>query len=292
MYLTQAQANNLIPQNQQTVQPKQEAKSQIPSSSITTETSKASAATSGESAISSKIDALAKKIAPYPEALDLLIYIFETILKYPKEEKYRSVKTTKPSYVSAIGPCSKAAEDILLLAGFRKSGEYLSLSSSKQRGEESLLWIAKTSLESQRETDVYKNNKDRLLLLKVMAESKASASAEEMERRNELRKKVPMEPEEGAAGTTRITVFIGDAVLKRRFTSDDTLNQVVNWIGASYSSYMPLKLTQSKSCELVDVTLFPHKTVNVKDDGNRTLQALGFWPGAELRVKVRDMEGN
>ena len=62
--------------------------------------------------------------------------------------------------------------------------------------------------------------------------------------------------------------------LKRRFASDDVLDDVLRWLEF-----------ESGRAALFDVTTFPRRAIDARAAGARTLHALGLWPSARLVVE-------
>lgn len=84
---------------------------------------------------------------------------------------------------------------------------------------------------------------------------------------------LPAEPSPGASGTTTLRVMPANE--RRRYEADDTFAKALAWIRVVVDD-------PDLGCDQVTVE-FPKKRLTA-DDGGRTLQALGLWPSATLRV--------
>jgi len=230
-----------------------------------------------------KLDDVCAKLAHHPAALDMLIYVIDTILNNPGEPKYREIKTTNRRFRETIGLAGAAGPELLQMLGFTRTGDWFVLRGAEDPAR---LYLGKSALEATVEHNPsYAIANDRIAFEKALKASKDSADREEAARREEFAPKVPVEPELGKAGTTRITVFCGGDVLQRRFNSDDIVDSILAWLGASYSSIVPGRLERAE-WELVDKTLYPKRVVNLDEDRYKTLHAAKMWPSAELTVQA------
>jgi len=231
-------------------------------------------------------------ILPFAEraqAVDTLFYVLKTIADNPGEAKFRALKTTNARFLETLGtePRTKAqVETFLGRIGFERAGEWLTLPPNYNRNT---LKAALDALSRIQETSgVYQSAKRMLEFEKAIEMSKATANEEERARRAKFAALVPPVPAEGAAGTTRISVIIseGSPPLTRRFVADDTLADVVNWIG-SERSVVCQKILEG-SWVLRDETLLQKRPLNVHGgDLSKTLHALQLWPSATLNVRLQ-----
>jgi len=228
------------------------------------------------------IQSAAEDVARFPPALDILVYAITTILNNPGVKKYRELKMTNKKFQETVGKSQGSSEKMLGLIGFTQAGDWFVLRGNEDSAK---LWIAKEALENQKSRIIYQSACERIEFEKVLKASLASADTEESARRKLIRPKVPRQPSLGIAGTTRLNIFLGDdTVLQRRFNADDTLREVIYWLGAEHSSHIPTYL-DSKQWELIDRTLFPHRRVDVLENSHKTLQALGLWPSADISIQ-------
>ena len=87
---------------------------------------------------------------------------------------------------------------------------------------------------------------------------------------------LPPEPALGASGTTTLTLLSGSTPpQRRRYDSDDVLEKVMGWLRAA----------SERSVSVEDVALVHPRRELTPDDLKRTLQGLGLWPSATLRLR-------
>ena len=230
-----------------------------------------------------RINVLANQVARFPDAVDTLIKVVGTILKNPGVEKFRQLKTQNKRFRATVGSSNGAGERFLAAMGFVPSGEWIVLNPSKE--DAALLWLGKSALEKVQISSTYLQAKGNLDLKKALDASSASADEEEMKRRAAHAPNVVPEPEEGAGGTTRVLVVCGSATLKRRFCSDDTLENIASWLGATHSSLIPQKLLEG-TWVMYNTTLHPEKAIEYAPSRESTLQGLDLWPSCELELRA------
>ena len=71
--------------------------------------------------------------------------------------------------------------------------------------------------------------------------------------------------------------------ISRRFDGDDTLQDVIRWIGA-HGSIIPSKMESREWC-LVDLNKYPIEAIDVNRDMGRTVQYIGCWPSGKLEIR-------
>ena len=76
------------------------------------------------------------------------------------------------------------------------------------------------------------------------------------------------------AGTTTITFLPGPK--RRRYDSDDTFDRVLQWLRVCAAN---------PGAALADVDLVHPRRALAAGDDRKTLQGLGLWPSATVRVK-------
>lgn len=219
-------------------------------------------------------------------AIDLLVYVLDTIVQNPGNAKYRSLNSSNPRFQQVFGVNKRLASQVstyLLQLGFELQGEYFTLPPNADliplsRKLADLRTIQTTS-------PLYLACKQRLEFDTAIEQSVESNTREEDQRRREFRDKLPQEPDKGEAGLTRIVVYLstGAPALSRPFHSDNTLRDVINYIG-SQRSLIGTKLV-NKQWVLMDETLLQKRALW---DHDKTLHALGLWPSASLHVRLRD----
>ena len=114
----------------------------------------------------------------------------------------------------------------------------------------------------------------------VMKESKKTALYD-FERRAE-RLKVPSEPENGAAGSAHLFFRIGETTVKRRFWSDNSLNNVFDFVQCHSLVFDEFG---AENLQLVNMSAYPAEVLDLATDGPRTLQACELWPSGQLSIQ-------
>ena len=80
----------------------------------------------------------------------------------------------------------------------------------------------------------------------------------------------------GASGTTTLTLLSGSTPpQRRRYDADDVLEKVMGWLRAA----------SERNIAVEDVALVHPRRELTPDDLKRTLQALGLWPSATLKLR-------
>lgn len=82
--------------------------------------------------------------------------------------------------------------------------------------------------------------------------------------------------EHQGAGVATVVARRDATFQRRRFESSDTLHRVLAWLRVAFAD-------DALSLDDLEATAPPHRIE--PRDGQRTLQALGFWPGLELRLR-------
>lgn len=259
----------------------------------------------------------ANRVAPYSLTVDTLLRSLRTIQADPSNRKYHAVDTTTAMFrrsLNAPGVLDflKALNfhpnynnhKTLTLAHFDAAAFYLGISALEQ--------IQQSSPE-------YAKDKALRLFQKELASALATNTAEELSARTKFLSKLPSEPTKGSGGS-QITVEYGiilnnnnndtdtdtnntpQSKITRGFDHDDTLGDVVNWLGGQ-ASVIPDKL-ETGEWRLVDRN---RRQDNDNDTGNgngngnddynynyqrldlaelkdRTLQYIGCWPSGRLAI--------
>ncbi len=231
-----------------------------------------------------RIKVLANMVAKYPPTVDTLVFIITAILDNPGVQKYRELKTTNKRFTSRVGASEGHGERFLTALGFSKSGEWLVLSPRAE--DKALLWLGKACLEKIKNEITYIRASDQIELEKALSASAASADEEEAARRKTFESKVVPEPEEGSGGTTRVMVKMGPTTAQRRFCADDSVENIVCWLGATQSSLIPPQL-ENGEWTLCDCTLYPERVLDYSLMRDMTLQAAKLWPSCELELRPK-----
>jgi len=254
-----------------------------------------------------------KRLAPHPLAVDTLLQAFMHVRDDPSNDKYRKIDTHSQGYIKVLKD-KPGALDLLKAMNFSErntSGKDLVL--TRDRVDPALLYLGISALEQIRKTEEYMYQK-RLIqfrrdVTQIMDGSNLNANVDqdqELIKRAHNLSLVPSEPSNGAGallqvnfgpsqsevdydGTANIntmaTTGTSEKVQKisRRFDGDDTLQDVIRWIGA-HGSIIPIKMESREWC-LVDLNKYPIEAIDVNRDMGRTLQFIGCWPSGKLEIR-------
>ena len=87
---------------------------------------------------------------------------------------------------------------------------------------------------------------------------------------------MPPEPPLGVSGTTTLTLLSASTPpQRRRYEADDVLEKVMGWLRAA----------SERSVSVEDVALVHPRRELTPEDLKRTLQGLGLWPSATLKLR-------
>mmetsp|Transcript_27181 Transcript_27181/g.47455 ORF Transcript_27181/g.47455 Transcript_27181/m.47455 type:complete len:359 (+) Transcript_27181:167-1243(+) len=118
-----------------------------------------------------------------------------------------------------------------------------------------------------------------------------------------LDRSLPSQPEEGAAGSSSVTVRfvkggpkLHGTVIARRFDASDTLQHVMTWTEGSMELTRRGDRRDDQAAAATDQPESQYQLVDraqrnrafTAEDANSTLQSLGLWPIANLTAVVRD----
>merc|ERR1719263_2159304 len=88
-------------------------------------------------------------------------------------------------------------------------------------------------------------------------------------------------------------IQLGDnhsTTLSRRFDGDDTLLDVLNWLGGTAGTAILEKLIHNRQWSLVDVNRQGQFPLDCEANRRKTLQHLGFWPSGRLALRPSSAE--
>ena len=140
-------------------------------------------------------------------------------------------------------------------------------------------------MQAQKQGAEYQRAVEHLELAKACELSIEASADEGQRRREETQRRLPPEPAEGSAGVTKVTFQYGEQRVRRRFDADDTLATIRLFLSSCEELIHPEPhLHLQRTFALSNITHFPAVALSPEDDG-RTLQALGLWPSAQVRVE-------
>ena len=215
-------------------------------------------------------------------AVDTLLKAITAVQQNPENPKFRTIDTSTAGYQRSIAPAPGAA-DFLRAMQYRPVGSKLVLDAINV--DPALLFLGISALEQTKATTEYRLAKGQAVFAKELQSIRVAADSSEQEaiRRAAYLSKCPTEPPPGRS--TNLQVSLGDEVVRRRFEADDTLHDVMHWLGA-HGSQIYQNLEQG-TWVLLDV----HRNVvfDTKKHTNDTLQFLECWPSGRLQLTTQSL---
>jgi len=204
----------------------------------------------------------------------VLVSSMQRVLTHPLEEKFRRINPSNPAFARTVGAVPGGVE-FLLAVGYEPLHGQLVL----QRHDAALLWLGKASLEAVRNSATYLGAKEATMVQQALQASSESHDAEDAARRQVHLRRVPSEPVEGAAGNALVCFHTpGGAQVWRRFEASCTLEDVANF--ARSLPGVPL----GGGLRLSNVTMAPHKPLDLDRQIGLTVEALDMWPTAHVQI--------
>ena len=229
-----------------------------------------------------RVQLAAKRLSGRAEAVDILIASIGRVLQNPNDEKFRRVNPANPAFAKTVGNTPGGIE-FLMAVGYEPLHGQLVL----QTRDVALLWLGKAALEAARDSEAYLGSKETIEVEKALQQSVQVYDEEHTKRRAAFLKRVPPEPSEGAAGSTKLCVHVGSYHTFRRFDHDCTLEDVLNFVRSLEGT--PI-VTDARELKIADVTTRPAKKLDADTQLGLTLKSLGMWPSAQLRCRVNGMD--
>jgi len=226
-----------------------------------------------------------QRLAPHSLAVDALLKLFKNIRDYPQKEVYKTLYKSNPEYQRVLKD-KPGVEDLLQAVNFYPTNHNGSEAFILARTmvDPALLFLGISALEQVREnSEDYKASKAQLAFVKEMQSllEIADGSAIEALKRAEYLSKCPTE---SSSSGVLLQIHLGtDQTISRKFDSDDTLSNVIHWLGA-HSSALPQKLASRDWC-LVSLNSYPVEPIDTVQAADKTLQSIGCFPSARLEVR-------
>jgi len=225
----------------------------------------------------------ASRLAPHPRALDTLRRSLIKLAKDPYSSAYKTIETGTGTLFETVLVEAPGASELLRAVGF------VALSSPTPRlhitdPDEVVLAMALSALEEAKKTDEYLSAKSLIIFAEEVSkevENKGDATERAL-----YGAKIPPEPKagngEGAQSATIRVILHPKLTVSRRFDCDDTVGDVINWVG-THSSVVADRLWQGV-WGLENVTIYPPQLINCSSNSENTLQGSGLWPSGTLRI--------
>lgn len=223
----------------------------------------------------------ADRLKSSPQAVDTLYRALTTIQNNPNDSKFRKIDKTTAGYKRSLEN-APGAEDLLLAMSFRKNGN-TALVLDRSMVDPALLYLGVTALEQTKLTEEYQEGKRKAEFVKQVKQIMLSSdsSQDEAIKRAAFLSKCPSEPTGGRGALMQ--VVIADETVRRRFHGDDTLSDVLNWLGG-HGSLIP-EMILSRDWSLVDLNRYPIVPIDCDVNKNQTLQYIGCWPSGRLEIR-------
>lgn len=224
----------------------------------------------------------ADRLKSSPRAVDTLYLSLTALNKEPNNDKFRKIDKTTAGYQRSLAN-APGAEDMLKAMNFIPRGPN-NLELLLPQYDPMLLYLGISSLEETRKKKEYINAKRKIKFSVEIQEIRFSSddSVEEAIKRAEFIKKCPSEPNDGRGALIQV-VITDEWQIKRRFDGDDTLSDVLNWIGGN-GSVIPNKIVESHEWIIVDLNRYPLIPIDCNFHLNHTLQYIGCWPSGRLEI--------
>ena len=219
-----------------------------------------------------RVQRAAARLAGHAAAVDILVTSLTRVLQNPADEKYRTVNIQNKHFQSTVAAAPGGME-FMYAVGFEPMHGHLVL----QSRDPALVWIGKSALEQLRGTSSYGASKEALQLQQALALSKVEYETHDEVARAAFLLRVPEEPPEGAAGSTKICVHVGQEQVWRRFESCNTLEDLLNFVRS-------LPKAPKRDLVLDNITTRPPRRLDTAAQLGLTLQRLDMWPSGHVAV--------
>jgi len=243
----------------------------------------------------------ANRVKPHVMAVDTLLRVLLAVRSSPDNIKFRSIDRTNANYVQYVRDVP-GAEDLLLAMNYRRHNYATSgkneLRLERHLVDDALLYLGISALEQMRESEEYKMGKKlRAFHAEMRRIGKGQREQQnltegEMGVRLQYLTRCPKEPPLGRGAI--MNVQLGDerekidgGLASRRFDGDDTLADVLNWLGGCYGDELLEKMRSREWC-LCDLNRYPILPLDVEKHQKKTLQYLGLFPSGKLGVRLSE----
>jgi len=215
------------------------------------------------------------RLKPHAQAVDTLHRALVAVQGDPDASKYRSVDMKSAGYQRSLAS-APGAQDLLKAMSFRVVGTRLML--DRARVDPALLYLGISGLEQVRLSPEYQEAKKKVSFVKEVQQIRVNVG--EKSARAALTAQCPEEPSQGRGALMQIV--LGEETIRRRFDGDDTLEDVLNWLGG-HGTLILERLLSREWC-LVDMNRFPALPLDCVANKSNTLQYIGCWPSGRLEL--------
>jgi hypothetical protein len=241
----------------------------------------------------------AHRVKPHVMAVDTLLRVLTSVRNSPDVIMFRTIDRNNANYIEHVRD-KPGAEDLLLAMNYQRVHGKNELRLERNLVDPTLLYLGISALEQMRESEEYVEAKKwRAFHGEMKRVARGSGhdvangmTAEETEVRLGFLSRCPKEPPEGRGAI--MNVYLGEEKEKidgghvyRRFDGDDTLQDVLYWLGGCYGLELIDKLRSREWC-LCDLNRYPVAPLDVEKHENKTLQFLGLFPSGKLGVRLSE----
>lgn len=227
-----------------------------------------------------RIRRCAGALARTPEALDILHSSLHKVLADPLTERLRKVNMTSGAFRDRVASKNPAATELLYSVGYEPMHGHLVL----QKHDPAKLKLALDELDLAKALSTYREGKAAQLSEQTRRLAVSAEKAESAVRRESFLARVPAEPAaDGASSACVVTVRAGGAASTRRFGSDNTLEDLVNFCRS-----LPAVPDVAAASDLVieNVTTRPARRLDPARQGRDSLYSLDLWPRGQVAVRL------
>mmetsp|Transcript_22537 Transcript_22537/g.55852 ORF Transcript_22537/g.55852 Transcript_22537/m.55852 type:complete len:398 (+) Transcript_22537:98-1291(+) len=235
----------------------------------------------------------ANRVAPHSLSVDTLLRSLKTIQGNPSNRKYHTVDTSSAGFQRSLK--APGVLDFLKAVNFHpeyQNNKKLTMS----HYDAAAFYLGISALEQiQNTNNEYTKDKALRIFQSELTTALKESSEQELKARNQFLSLLPTEPKKGGS---QITIEYGVILnhanntevtkILRNFDHDDTLGDVLNWLGGQ-SSVLKQKL-ESGDWKLVDrnrqgkESTYGFHELDLQDLQHRSLQYAGCWPSGRLAV--------
>jgi len=246
----------------------------------------------------------ANRLKPHVTAVDTLLTVLMGVRDRPGDERYRKIDRNNANYAAHVRE-RPGAEDLLGAMNYRRirstaaGREADELRLERHLVDAGLLYLGISALEQTRLSPEYREARRlrgfhaemrRIGGMNGDALASAGMSESDTAARLQFLSRCPREPPEGRGAV--VTVILGEEServpggrVSRRFDGDDTLEDVLNWLGGCYGPEL-LERLRGEEWRLCDVNKYPVSPLDVEGSRTKTLQYLGLFPSGRLGVRL------
>lgn len=249
----------------------------------------------------------AHRLKSHVMAVDTLLRVLTSVRTKPDNPKFRIIDRNNSNYITHVKD-KPGAEDLLLAMNYRRNVVPASntneLRLERHLLDDTLLYLGISALEQMRMSTEYIEAKKLRAFhaeMKRVATQNGGGSSSmqqagmtdsETAIRLTYMSNCPKEPPEGRGA--RLFVQLGDeniegGQISRRFDGDDTLEDVLNWLGGCYGNELLDKIRgEVREWCLCDMNVYPILPLDVEKHAKKTLQYLGLFPSGKLVVRLSE----